>query len=108
MPNRRSGLSVPYRSMASAQVIARMVGGRSPVAASAASSTASDTNPSTSSWLDEGRLDVELGELELAVGPEVLVPQAPGDLVVPVHAGHHEELLGQLRALGQDVAGARV
>ncbi len=52
---------------------------------------------------DEGRLDVELGELELAVGPQVLVAQAPGDLEVAVHARHHEQLLGDLRALGQHV-----
>ena len=35
---------------------------------------------------DERGLHVELGELELPVGPEVLVPQAAGDLVVAVHA----------------------
>ena len=56
---------------------------------------------------DEGGLHVELGELELPVGPQVLVPQAPGDLVVAVHAGHHQQLLGQLGALGQDVAATR-
>ena len=56
---------------------------------------------------DEGRLHVQLGELELAVGPEVLVPQAAGDLVVAVDPGHHQQLLGQLRALGQDVAATR-
>jgi hypothetical protein len=80
----------------------------SPVTASAASRTASDTKPSTSSWLDERGLHVELGELELPVGAQVLVAQAPGDLVVAVHAGHHQQLLGQLRALGQHVARAVV
>ena len=59
---------------------------RSPVTTSAAAATASVTNPRTSSWVDEGGLEVELGELELAVGPEVLVTQAAGDLVVAVHA----------------------
>ena len=78
--------------------------GRSPVTASAASRTASDTNAEHVLLVDEGRLDVELGELELPVGPQVLVPQAAGDLVVAVHAGHHQQLLGQLGALGQDVA----
>ena len=58
--------------------------------------------------VDEGCLDVELGELELAVGAQVLVAQAAGDLVVAVDAGHHQQLLGELRALGQHVAGAVV
>ena len=51
MPNRVSGLSVPYRSMASAQVIRGTGSGRSSVTASAASRTASDTNPRMSSWV---------------------------------------------------------
>ena len=51
MPKRRSGLSVPKRSSASAQVMRSIGGGRSPVAASAASSTASDTKAITSSWV---------------------------------------------------------
>ena len=54
---------------------------------------------------DEGGLDVQLAELELPVGPQILVTEAAGYLVVPVHPGHHEQLFGQLRALGQDVAG---
>ena len=56
--------------------------------------------------LDEGHLDVELGELGLAVGAEVLVAVAAGDLVVALHAGDHEQLLEQLRALRQGVPGA--
>ena len=56
----------------------------------------------------EGALHVELHELELAVGTEVLVAQAAGDLEVAVEAAHHEELLGQLRALGQRVERAVV
>ena len=51
----------------------------------------------------EGRLDVELGELELAIGPQVLVPHAAGDLVVAVDPADHEELLGDLGALRQHV-----
>ena len=51
----------------------------------------------------EGALHIELHELELAVGPEVLVAQAAGDLEVAVEAAHHEELLGQLRALRERV-----
>jgi hypothetical protein len=58
--------------------------------------------------LDEAHLDVELGELRLAVGAEVLVAVAAGDLVVALHAGHHEQLLEQLRRLRQGVPGARL
>src|SRR5699024_11661916 len=36
--------------------------------------------------LDEGGLDVELSEFGLAVGAEVLVTVAAGDLVVALHA----------------------
>jgi hypothetical protein len=55
----------------------------------------------------EAHLGVELHELELPVGPEVLVAQAPGDLVVAVEPTHHEQLLEQLGALGQRVELAR-
>ncbi len=51
----------------------------------------------------EAHLDVELGELRLAVGAEVLVAVAAGDLVVALHAGDHEQLLEQLRRLRQGV-----
>ena len=56
--------------------------------------------------LDEAHLDVELGELRLAVGAEVFVPVAARDLVVPLHAADHEQLLEQLRRLRQGVPGA--
>ena len=55
---------------------------------------------------DERHLDVELGELGLPVGAEVLVAVAAGDLVVALHAGHHQQLLEQLRGLRQGVPGA--
>src|SRR5918994_1059809 len=55
---------------------------------------------------DEAGLHVELGELELAVGTQVLVAQAAGDLVVAVDAAHHAQLLEELWALGQGVEGA--
>ena len=58
--------------------------------------------------LDERHLDVELRELELAVGALGLVPEAAGDLVVPLEAAHHVELLEQLRALRQRVERAGV
>ena len=54
----------------------------------------------------EGHLDVELGELGLAVGAEVLVAVAARDLVVALHAGHHQQLLEQLGRLRQRVPGA--
>ncbi len=57
--------------------------------------------------VDEAHLDVELGELRLAVGAEVLVAVAARDLVVALHAGDHQQLLEQLRALRQGVPAAR-
>jgi hypothetical protein len=56
----------------------------------------------------EGDLDVELGEFGLAVGAQVLVAEAARDLVVAVHARHHQDLLEQLRRLRQRVELARV
>ena len=55
----------------------------------------------------EAHLDVELGELRLPVGAEVLVAVAARDLVVALHAADHEQLLEQLRALRQGVPAAR-
>ncbi len=45
----------------------------------------------------ERHLEVDLGELRLPVGPEVLVPEAPDELEVPLHAADHQQLLEQLR-----------
>ena len=53
--------------------------------------------------LDERHLDVELGEIRLAVGALVLVTEATGDLVVALEAADHQELLEELRRLGQRV-----
>ena len=58
--------------------------------------------------VDEAHLDVELGELGLAVGAEVLVAVAARDLVVALDAADHEQLLEQLRALRQRVEAARL
>ncbi|MCU5786542.1 hypothetical protein B27N_01545 [Alcanivorax marinus] len=52
-------------------------------------------------FLHEGGFQVDLGELRLAVGAQVLVTETLGDLVVAVEAGHHQQLLEQLRRLGQ-------
>ncbi len=55
----------------------------------------------------EGALQVELGELQLTIGAEVLVPVAAGDLEVALDAGDHKQLLEELRRLGQSVEVAR-
>ena len=54
-----------------------------------------------SSSLDERGLDIELGEFRLAVGAQVFVAEAFGDLEVAVEAGDHQQLLEQLRRLRQ-------
>ena len=46
---------------------------------------------------DEGGLEVDLGELGLPVGTEVLIPEAARDLEVAVEAGDHQQLLVNLR-----------
>ena len=51
--------------------------------------------------VEERGLDVDLRELGLAVGAQVLVAEALDDLVVAVEAGHHQQLLEQLRRLRQ-------
>ena len=51
--------------------------------------------------VEERGLDVDLRELGLAVGAQVLVAEALGDLVVAVEAGDHQQLLEQLRRLRQ-------
>src|SRR4249919_165135 len=56
----------------------------------------------------QGRHDVELGEVGLPIRPEVFVAIAPGDLVVALHTGHHEQLLEQLGTLRQRIPGARL
>ena len=50
---------------------------------------------------DERGLDVDLGELGLAVGPQVLVAEAAGDLEIAVEARHHQQLLVELGRLRQ-------
>ncbi len=51
--------------------------------------------------IHEGHLKVDLGELRLTVGTQVLVTEAAGNLDVAVHAGEHEQLLEQLRDWGR-------
>ena len=58
--------------------------------------------------VDEAHLEVELGELGLAVAAQVLVAVAAGDLEVAIDAGDHQQLLELLRALRQRVDGPRL
>ena len=53
--------------------------------------------------VDKGHLQVDLGELGLSVCPQVLIPEAAGDLHIAVKAGEHQQLLILLRGLGQGV-----
>ena len=58
--------------------------------------------------VDEAHLEVELGELGLAVAAQVLVAVAARDLHVAVDPGDHQELLELLRALRQRIDRARL
>ena len=57
----------------------------------------------TSLALHKGHFQIELRELRLPIGPLVLVPEAAGNLVVAIQAGHHQQLLELLRRLRQRV-----
>ena len=52
---------------------------------------------------DKGHLQVDLGEFRLAVGAQVLVAEAAGQLDIAVKAGQHQQLLIDLRGLRQSV-----
>ena len=85
-PIRRSGLSEPNRAIASAYVIRGSgVGTSYPISFQSATRTSSATREHVV-LVDEAHLDVELGELRLPVGAEVLVAVAARDLVVALHA----------------------
>ena len=51
----------------------------------------------------EGRLQIDLGELRLPVGPQVLVPETTGELEIAIEPRSHQDLLVYLRRLGQRV-----
>ncbi len=53
--------------------------------------------------LDERHLHVELGEFGLAIGAEVFIAEASGDLEIAVVAGDHQDLLVKLRRLRESV-----
>ncbi len=52
---------------------------------------------------DERHFQVQLRELRLPVGPQVLVAKTTGDLDIAVVAGDHEDLLVKLRRLGEGI-----
>ena len=58
---------------------------------------------------EERGLDVELREIGLTIGPQVFITEAACDLVVALEARHHQQLLEDLRRLGQreELAGVR-
>ncbi len=56
---------------------------------------------------DERHLEVELGEVGLAVGALLLVAKAARDLVVALEPADHQQLLEELRRLGQRVERTR-
>ena len=55
--------------------------------------------------LHKGKLHIHLGELRLAVRAQIFIPKAPGNLIVLIHAAHHEQLFEDLRGLGQRIEG---
>ena len=62
----------------------------------------------TSFWSTKRHLDIDLGELGLTVGTQVLAAEALGNLVVALDATDHEQLLQELRGLRQGVEAARL
>ena len=99
-----SGRSIPNRETASSNVI-RGHGGGGTAKPSACEHRAHHRLHAVDHvvLVDERHLEVELGELGLAVGAQVLVAEAAGDLVVALEAADHQQLLEQLRRLRQRV-----
>ena len=99
-PHRRSGLSEPYAAIASAYSMAKR----------ASRLTAAHLEDALNERLDqaedqvrrrERHFDVDLGELGLTIGAQVLVAETTGDLIVAIGAGDHQDLLENLRRLRQ-------
>ena len=59
-------------------------------------------------FVDEGHLHVDLGELGLAIGPQIFVAETLDDLEIAVEARDHQKLLEDLRRLGQRIERALV
>ncbi len=51
--------------------------------------------------VDERHLHVQLRELRLPIGTQILVAKAAHDLIIAIHARHHQQLLEYLRRLRQ-------
>ncbi len=68
---------------------------------------AASRKPSTTPWIvssvGKRELQVDLGELRLAVGAQILVAEAARNLEVAVEAADHQQLLEDLRRLRQCV-----
>ena len=104
MPHRRSGLSDPYFAIASAYGSRRNGCGTSrPIKRSIRRSISGSSVAEHQLLGREGDLEVDLRELGLAVGAQILVAEALDDLEVAVHAGDHQDLLEDLRRLRQRV-----
>ena len=58
--------------------------------------------------LDKRHFAIDLGELGLTVGAEVLIAETAHNLEVTVHASHHQQLFQRLRRLRQGVELARI
>ena len=58
--------------------------------------------------LHKGHFHIHLRELRLAVGAQVFIPEAASHLIILVNAAYHQQLLENLRALGQGIEGARM
>ena len=56
----------------------------------------------------KGHFQVDLGEFRLPVCPEILIPEAPCQLNIPIHACNHQQLLVDLGGLGQSIELARM
>src|SRR5690606_7325074 len=59
-------------------------------------------------FTEETGFDINLGEFRLTIGPQVFVTETFGDLVITVKARHHQQLLKELRRLGQGKEAARM
>ena len=108
MPHRRSGLSDPYFAIASAYDMRG--NGVVIVAADHGEDLAHQRLDDAEDRLRprERHLDVDLRELGLPIGAQVLVAEALADLHVAVHARDHQDLLEELRRLRQREELARV
>src|SRR5699024_3459212 len=54
-------------------------------------------------YIYEGKLHIDLRKLRLTVRTKILIPKAPGNLDIAVHARTHQQLLIELRGLRKSV-----